>query len=51
MSAPTDAIRRRFDGSIDTEFYARRAAALRLAARRAMLRRWTERFARWIFMR
>lgn len=33
-------IRRRIDGSIDTDFYARRAARLRCAARKGQLRRW-----------
>jgi hypothetical protein len=33
-------IRRRIDGSIDTDFYARCAARLRRAARKGQLRRW-----------
>lgn len=40
MTPQIDIIRRRADGSIDTDFYARRAAAMRTAERREAPRRW-----------
>lgn len=44
---PDTAIRRRPDGSIDTDFYARRAARLRGTARREAVARFAARLRRW----
>jgi hypothetical protein len=40
MTPQTEIIRRHADGSLDIGFYARRAAAMRMAERRAAPRRW-----------
>lgn len=49
MTPQADIIRRRADGSIDTDFYVARAAEMRMAARRDAPRCWLD--ALWRLLR